>query len=131
MHDGIPQTVEVLSRLIPKLQTQGYEFVTIDEMIRRTPRPFASTARAGRGALPALGAQPPPQPPHAEETVNSSRRLIAVVCVTVLLTFSITTWLLREIPRLAPKPPAPPPTATTRPDQRSRPVLEARENRGR
>jgi peptidoglycan/xylan/chitin deacetylase (PgdA/CDA1 family) len=32
-HDGVPQTIEALPEIITKLRAQGYEFVTIDEMV--------------------------------------------------------------------------------------------------
>lgn len=35
IHDGIQQTVDMLPRLIKELRRQGYEFITIDEMLRQ------------------------------------------------------------------------------------------------
>jgi peptidoglycan/xylan/chitin deacetylase (PgdA/CDA1 family) len=35
IHDGIQQTIDVLPKLIKDLKSQGYEFVTIDEMLRQ------------------------------------------------------------------------------------------------
>ncbi len=35
IHDGIEQTVEILPQLIETLQKQGYQFVTVDEMLEK------------------------------------------------------------------------------------------------
>ena len=35
IHDGVQQTIDVLPKIIKDLKSQGYEFVTIDEMFRQ------------------------------------------------------------------------------------------------
>lgn len=39
LHDGIRQTIEILPRLLQTLKARGYDFVTVDEMLRRAPTP--------------------------------------------------------------------------------------------
>lgn len=38
LHDGVAETIDLLPELIQYLKSQGYELVTIDEMLPRTPR---------------------------------------------------------------------------------------------
>ncbi len=46
MHDGIQETIDILPQLITTLRKEGYEFVTIDEMMPRSyiPSPEAEQA---------------------------------------------------------------------------------------
>ena len=61
MHDGggnQEATVGALKRALPKLAKQGYEFVTIDELIGNTPASDAAqTTQGGPAAEPTQAAQ--------------------------------------------------------------------------
>lgn len=51
LHDGIEQTMSVLPQLVATLRQQGYEFVTMDELIRQRAadgRSFGGQGNAGR-----------------------------------------------------------------------------------
>lgn len=51
MHDGLPATREALPRVISALRRQGYEFVTVDQLLaERSPTSGQETAQAERRA---------------------------------------------------------------------------------
>jgi peptidoglycan/xylan/chitin deacetylase (PgdA/CDA1 family) len=45
LHDGVQQTIDILPRLITQLQSEGYRFVTVDEMLRERSTDKASERR--------------------------------------------------------------------------------------
>jgi peptidoglycan/xylan/chitin deacetylase (PgdA/CDA1 family) len=53
LHDGIQQTVDVLPQIIETLQRQGYEFVTVDEMIAAKRKPEMRSPAGDRKQLEA------------------------------------------------------------------------------
>lgn len=60
VHDGIQQTVDVLPTIIRYLKRNGYQFVTVDEMLKRRPREEVARAAAGSFSLRRLLRQGPP-----------------------------------------------------------------------
>jgi len=53
LHDGIKQTIDVLPQIIESIRAQGYQFVTVDQLIRDRNQPYLAKLTAHKAKLAA------------------------------------------------------------------------------
>lgn len=51
LHDGIRQTIDVLPQIIETLRAQGYQFVTVDQLMRDRNQPYLAKLTAHKAKL--------------------------------------------------------------------------------